>query len=250
MLTATFLHAQGIGPTAEKKLWDAGFLSWESVLGAESGLPLSDAQKQQLLPTIAASAEALARGDSHFLAQSIPSREHWRAAPTYKNSVAFLDIETTGGYDADDITIIGVYDGFESRIYVKGVDLEAFETDIKQYDLLVTFFGGGFDLPFLRRRFPKLLLDGLHIDLCPALRRLGYSGGLKAIERKLKITRTDEVEGMSGMDAVYLWSLYQRRGDKEALERLIAYNKADIENLALLLAFTYPRLAAATGFPG
>ena len=148
------------------------------------------------------------------------------------------------------VTVIGVYDGFDSRIYVKGRDLAAFETEIQNYDLLVTFFGTGFDVPFLRRRFPRLPLDQLHVDLCPALRRLGYTGGLKSIETQLGIHRTDDVEGMSGMDAVYLWSAWSRHGNQAALDRLLAYNRADIENMKLLLDFAYPKLVAASGFPG
>ena len=154
-------------------------------------------------------------------------------------------ISVMGGEQAANVLLTVKRD----QLQAKGKDLDEFRTDIQNYDLFVSFFGTGFDLPFLRRRFPGLLLDQLHIDLCPALRRLGYTGGLKAIETRLGISRSDTVEGMSGMDAVYLWSLWERRKDRAALARLIAYNKADIENLAFLLDFTYARLKAASGFP-
>jgi len=248
MLTATFCHAQGIGASTEKKLWDTGITHWEQALGAES-LPLTDNQKRLLLPVVEASQAALERGDSRWFQKNLPSREFWRGARAFE-SVAYVDIETDGGYAADSVTVIGLYDGFESRIYLKGKDLAAFANDIKDYSLLVSFFGTGFDLPFLRRRFPQLPLDQLHVDLCPALRRLGYTGGLKSIETQLRIRRVDEVEGMSGMDAVYLWSAWERRGSQEALDRLLAYNRADIENLKTLLDFAYPKLQAASGFPG
>ena len=78
---------------------------------------------------------------------------------------------------------------------------------------------------------------------------MGQTGGLKAIEHRLGIQRTDDVEGMSGMDAVYLWSRWERRKDREALARLLAYNRADIENLKLLLEWAYPRLIEHAGFP-
>lgn len=249
MLTATFCHAQSIGASTEQRLWNAGFCDWAAVLGAEQ-LPLKESQKRLLLPTVAASQAALERRDSRWFQANLPSRELWRGALAFEERVAYLDIETDGGYSADSITVIGVYDGFDSRIYVKGRDLADFEKDIQDFDLLVTFFGTGFDLPFLRRRFPQLPLDQLHIDLCPALRRLGYTGGLKSIEHQLGIARTDEVEGMSGMDAVYLWSAWTRHRNQAALDRLLAYNRADIENLKLLLNFAYPKLVAASGFPG
>ena len=250
MLTSTFLHAQGIGPTLERRLWDAGFLTWQDVLDADPDtLPLSPTQKALLLPTLADSQVALANGDFGYFARLLPQSEHWRAAPECMERIGFLDIETNGGYVADSITIIGVYDGWESRIYVKGRDLDEFAPDSARYALWVTFFGTGFDLPFLRRRFPSLPLDQIHIDLCASLRRLGYKGGLKRIEAQIGIARTPEVEGMSGMDAVRLWRQYRRYKDEDALNLLIAYNRADIENLQLLLAFAFGRLKRASGFP-
>ena len=250
MLTATFAHAQGIGPLTERRLWEAGLLSWEQALAAPpEALPLTTAQQAVLRPTLEASQAALAAGDYRFFARMLPAREHWRAAPHFTERMGFLDIETNGGLGADDITVIGVYDGDESRIYVKGRDLEAFAEDASRFAVWVTFFGGGFDLPMLRRRFPHLPFDQLHIDLCPALRRLGYKGGLKRIEDTLGIQRPPEVEGLGGWDAVRLWRQYRRHRDEEALRLLLAYNREDIENLALLLAFAYGRLKTASGFP-
>ena len=248
MLNATFSHAPGIGPGTEQKLWEGGILTWADAL-AHPDLPLSPARREALLPVISASQEALEREDWLWFAQNLPSREHWRCVPSLMESVGFLDIETDGGWSASSVTVIGLYDGYESQIFVKGQNLDDFPAAALEKNLLVTFFGTGFDLPFLRRRFPELALDQIHVDLCPALRRLGYTGGLKKIERVLGIQRDDEIENMSGMDAVYLWQAWRRNKSEEALERLIAYNKADIENLALLLAFAYPRLKTLSGFP-
>jgi uncharacterized protein YprB with RNaseH-like and TPR domain len=251
MLTATFLHAQGIGEVTERRLWDHGFTSWQQVLAANSReLPLTESQRALLLPVLEQSVTALENKDYRFFAEMLPHKEHWRAAPKLMDRIGFLDIETNGGYSADSITVIGVYNGDESRIYLKGKDLDEFAADADQYALWVTFFGTGFDLPFLRRRFPDLLLDQMHIDLCPALRRLGYKGGLKRIEQQIGISREDEIDGMSGYDAVRLWREWRSRKNQAALDLLIAYNRADIENLALLLAFTYQRLKSLSGFPG
>jgi uncharacterized protein YprB with RNaseH-like and TPR domain len=251
MLTATFLHAQGIGEVTERRLWDHGFTSWQQVLdAAPRELPLTDAQRALLLPVLEQSVIALAEENYRFFAEMLPHREHWRAAPKLMDRIGFLDIETNGGYSADSITVIGVYNGDESRVYVKGRDLEEFARDADKYALWVTFFGTGFDLPFLRRRFPDLPLDQMHIDLCPALRRLGYKGGLKRIEQQIGISRDEEIDGMSGYDAVRLWREWRSRKDQGALDLLLAYNRADIENMALLLAFAYQRLKSLSGFPG
>lgn len=250
VLTATFLHAQSVGPISERRLWEAGIVSWEQALAAApSDLPLSDAQRAFLLPTLEASVAALACGDYAYFADILPASEHWRAAKEFGHRIGFLDIETNGGMRPDDITVIGVYDGDESRLYVKYRDLQDFAAHTEKYAVWVTFFGTGFDLPMLRRRFPNVSFDQLHIDLCPSLRRLGYKGGLKRIEQQLGIARPPELDGLSGLDAVRLWRQWRQRSDADALERLLAYNREDIENLSLLLAFVYGRLKAASGFP-
>jgi hypothetical protein len=252
MLTSTFLHAQGIGAVTERRLWEQGFTSWQHVLDAATSadLPLTTAQAALLIPTLERSVEALDSGDYRYFADAIPHSEHWRAAPALMDRIGFLDIETNGGYGADAITVIGVYDGDVSRTYVKGHDLDEFAEDAGKYALWVTFFGTGFDLPFLKRRFPDLDWETqMHIDLCPALRRLGLRGGLKSIERQIGIDRSDEVAGMSGLDAVRLWRQWSNYKDGDALECLLAYNRADIENLSLLLAYAYQRLKASSGFP-
>ena len=249
MLTATFSHAPGVGDGTEQKLWNEGILNWEQALG-HPALPLSPARREALLPVIEASQGAMERADWRWFSKNLAGREHWRCVPHLMDRAGFLDIETDGGYGADSVTVIGLYDGYESQLFVKGRNLDDFPAAIAEKDLLVTFFGAGFDLPFLRRRFPELALDQVHVDLCPALRRLGYTGGLKKIERVLGIQRDDEIESMSGMDAVYLWQAWQRQRSQEALDLLLAYNRADIENLALLLAFAYPRLKTLSGYPG
>lgn len=251
MLTSTFLHAQGIGPLTERKLWQAGVLTWDDALGAApSDLPLTSAQRALLLPTLEASMMALEKRDHTYFADVLPHGEHWRAAKEFGDRIGFLDIETNGGMRPDDITMIGLYDGDESRIYVKYRDLQDFAGDIDRFAVFVTFFGTGFDLPMLRRRFPYLPFDQLHVDLCPALKRLGYRGGLKRIENQLGIARPPEVDGLGGFDAVRLWRQWRRKHDEDALALLLAYNREDIENLSLLLAFAYGRLKTASGFPG
>ncbi|MDX1933661.1 MAG: ribonuclease H-like domain-containing protein [Capsulimonadales bacterium] len=251
MLTATFLHAPGIGETTEKRLWQRGIRSWKRALSATPAeLALSKAKIATFLPAVAASQEALTRNDHRYFASLLPAREHWRAMEAFGDRIGFLDIETNGGFRPDDITLIGVYDGFESRFYVQGKNLADFVAETERCALWVTYFGTGFDLPFLKRRFPEIPFDQLHVDLCPLLRRLGYTGGLKRVEESVGLRRPPEVDGMSGMDAVHLWNRYRRYRNTDALERLIQYNRADIENLKPLFDFAYPRLRERIGFDG
>jgi uncharacterized protein YprB with RNaseH-like and TPR domain len=92
------------------------------------------------------------------------------------------------------------------------------------------------------------------IDLRMFLHQLGCHGGLQRIARQWGIYREDEIAGLTGFDAVLLWARY-RHGDAAALQRLIAYNRADVVNLEVLLKRGYElardqvRAAADTTVP-
>jgi uncharacterized protein YprB with RNaseH-like and TPR domain len=253
MLTATFIHAQGVGPATEKALWTQGATSWQAYADNADAYKIPPRHRSVLQQTVDESLAALADGRVDYFAQNIPKREHWRAFSEFGEKIGYLDIETDGGYDADAITVIGLYDGRDVHTYLKGRDLAKFAFDCQDYDGFVTFFGTGFDVPFLKRRFPVLesvFADRFHIDLCPLLRRLGHRGGLKSIEHQLNIPRVPETDGLDGMDAVRLWSIHRRGGrdSEEALRLLLAYNREDVVNMKTLLEYAAPRLKEAAGW--
>lgn len=199
-------------------------------------------QKEVVVDEISRSLYQLQRKNQRFFSERLPRRELWRAFPDFRDSIAYLDIETTGlsPYD-DDITVIGLYDGRDVHTFVRGINLKDFGRKIKQYRLLVTYNGAGFDLRFIEEEFPKLDLNQIHIDLRFPLRRIGLTGGLKAIERGVGIHRPKETDGLDGFDAVRLWKEYQR-GEKESLDLLVAYNREDIVNLEALMRIAYATL--------
>lgn len=234
LLTSTFIHSPGIGPGTEQRIWLRGITTWEDLLARHNEVKLPAGRRQILLDTVEESLARLAARDHLYFASALPHREHWRAIPEFGDRIAYLDIETTGMGEEHQITLIGLYDGKGYRKYQWGENLQDFPDDIGQYTTLVTFFGSGFDLPVIRRWFPRLRLNQLHIDLCFALKRVGYKGGLKSVEQQLGISRSSETTGLSGWDAVRLWNEYQQ-GSLEALDLLIAYNREDVVNLARLL---------------
>ncbi len=253
MLTTTFIHAPGIGGVTERSIWSQGVTCWNDYLERVDEIKIADRHRPILDQTLADSINALEGGDASYFAQKLAQREHWRAVKDFPK-FAYLDIETDGGMDADGLTIIGLSDGYETRVYTKGIDLAQFAYECQDYDGFVTFFGAGFDLPFLKRRFPvleRVFADRFHIDLCPLLKTLGYGGGLKSIERQLKINRKPECDGLNGMDAVRLWRIYERGGDDadDALRLLHAYNVEDVVNMKALLDFAIPRMQMRAGMP-
>lgn len=238
MLTSTFIHAQGIGAKTEKKIWQSGATDWETFLDMYDDLGISAKHKAFALPVVEESIEKYEEADFGWFAKELPSSEHWRAFKSFGGKTGYLDIETTGMNSSAAVTIIGLYDGEEMKTYIKGHNLEEFLDDIRDYSVLVTYFGGGFDLPMLRSAFPGLTFDQIHMDLCPVLRRLGLKGGLKSIEEQMKIERVPETKGLDGFDAVRLWREYEW-GSKESLDLLVSYNREDVVNLKPLAEYAY-----------
>jgi uncharacterized protein YprB with RNaseH-like and TPR domain len=244
MLESTFIHCQGIGAKTEQKLWSVGARTWQDYAERVESLRLSALQRSRLDSTIQESLRRLAAGDFAWFAEMLPQREHWRALPVFRDRIAYLDIETNGGMSPSDLTLVGMYDGVEMRQFVRGVNLADFPEAMQDRALIVTFFGTGFDLPFLRRAY-NMDFAQLHIDLCFLLKRLGYSGGLKQVEREFGIGRSEETDGLSGWDAVRLWREW-RRGSRSSLETLLAYNREDVLNMETLLETAWPLILAKT----
>ena len=236
MLEHTFVHIQGIGPKTEQKIWRSGIRTWHDFL-RRKGTILSAGRDGFVSDELELSVNK--RRDIKYFTDRLSSGEMWRLFDECESSLVYLDIETSGGGQGiDEITVIGIYDGRKVRTFVNGKNLDEFEIAICDYDMVVTFNGTCFDLPVIRRWFRNISLPPAHIDLRFLLKRLGYTGGLKKIEKSIGIVRNSEIDGMDGYEAVLLWKAYEW-GDEKALETLIKYNTADILNLKPLMAIGY-----------
>ena len=149
--------------------------------------------------------------------------------------VLFLDIETTGlSHFYDEITIVGWAIDGKSGTFIKGQDPADLFQATQRAVAVVTFNGIRFDQRFLKQEFPQVSLPEAHIDLMYLCRRVGLTGGQKAIEATLGLDFRDDLEGVDGFAAVLLWHQYLR-GELGALKRLIAYNRADIAAMGGLM---------------
>jgi uncharacterized protein YprB with RNaseH-like and TPR domain/predicted nuclease with RNAse H fold len=244
VLDQTFIHIPGIGQGTERQLWQAGITSWDGFSDFFTRpAAISPALRRRLETYIPQSIEAVGRRDAGFFARLARLGEAWRLFPEFAGECVFLDIETTGLSPVfDTVTMVGLFDGHRYEVFIDGQNLQDLPDRLKKYSVVVTFNGSGFDLRFLKLAFKNLQLPPIHIDLRWVTRRLGYRGGLKAIEREFGISRDHSVADIDGYDATVLWSRHLR-GDGAALQQLITYNTEDVVHLKAIMEMAYDQLA-------
>ena len=180
----------------------------------------------------------------------------------FRANTAFLDIETTGLFPYQDkVTLVGILDSDGYHAFIRGRNLRDVRaaTDghgirvqllrnvwraIKKYDLVVTYNGTLFDLPFLVNDVSgarQPIGEIPHVDLRFTLRRIGLTGGLKRIERETGMFRESDLSSLDGYDAVRLWRMWED-GDEGALATLIRYNAEDVLSLPRLADMAYNEL--------
>ena len=153
----------------------------------------------------------------------------------------YLDTEAT--YQGE-LTVIGLHHAAIGTVQLVGKDITraALEAILPFALCVYTYNGDKFDLPIIKKQVGVDLQQRYRsVDLMKACHRARLYGGLKGVEEKLGISR--QHEGMSGKDAVALWYEYEKTGDETALQRLLAYNREDVENLIVLREHLEQRLA-------
>lgn len=249
MLRHTFIHLPRVGVATELALWNAGIATWEDFLGASSLPARVRGRQTELCAYLEECRARLEAADASFFHHCLPSGERWRLYPDFRERVAFLDIETTGGPAGTGyITMVGILDSESYKAYIKGYNLDDLRAALERYDLVVTYNGAAFDLPYIEHFFGRVFAGKAHLDLMVPLRRLGYRGGLKAIEKQLRVGRPSDLEGLDGYDAVLLWRMW-RRGDKGALATLVRYNAEDVASLPALADIVYRELSGRLPVP-
>jgi uncharacterized protein YprB with RNaseH-like and TPR domain len=246
MLENTFVHIPGIGDVKERRLWQAGIQNWEMLLEKKSQETLPEWVSDKVVKEVKRSKENLEEGNFRYFRTRLPHRDFWRTFPEFRDRTVFLDIETTGlDRFNDDMTVVGLYNGDTVQTFVNGKNLDELPAALDRFSTIVSFNGLMFDMPFIAAQFEEITFEQIQLDLRFILKRLGYRGGLKSIEKQLGISRAGETEGLSGLDAIRLWRQYER-GSENALEILIKYNTEDIVNLEKLMTFAYDELKKRT----
>lgn len=241
MITHSFIHLPGIGEGTERKLWEKGVRSWDDLESSLNDV-FGKKKAETLKLCLDESRAALEKQHLKYFAEKMKSAHVWRLVHPCSDSIAYLDIETTGlGFPPQShSTTIAVL--FKGEIMVehdpakKLALLQRLEAEAK---MIVTFNGLCFDLPFLRRE-TGLEFKMPHVDLRVWFRRHGLGGGLKAIQKNFPNVHQRASMDIDGFDAVRLWKMH-KRGVPRALETLMTYNAEDSLVLEPLLYVAYEK---------
>ncbi|MCR5666979.1 MAG: ribonuclease H-like domain-containing protein [Eubacterium sp.] len=169
------------------------------------------------------------------------------------NKPVFYDIETTGfSRDYHMIYMIGIGQIEDNHITStqllaeqeqdEPVILREFFKRIAGSDLLISYNGKRFDLPFILARAKKFDIPlpstlppelDLYLEAKPIFRFLSVPDQkLKTMERFFHISREDQ---MSGKELIEVFKNYQQKHDEKSEQLLLCHNAEDILNLPDLM---------------
>lgn len=244
MIRNTYIHLPGISQNTEKKIWEQGITDWNSFISKDKINKISPSKKIFYNNKLKEANHHLSNYNSEYFSGLMKPSETWRLFNYFKDDVVYLDIETDGLCRWNDITVVGLFDGINTKTMIKDINLDfnTLKKELSRYKLIVTFNGASFDLPFIERRFPGTIPKVPHLDLRFACKKIGLSGGLKKIEEELGMRRRELVRGLDGGDALTLWKMYKGSGDEHYLNLLVEYNEEDIINLKRIAEHTYKEL--------
>ena len=230
MIKNSFIILDRIGSTKERYLWNSGIKDWNEFLYQENIKYFPKKSKNYYDRKIKESSTALQEYNSSYFTDKLSPLESWRLYEYFQEDAIFLDIEIAGSHKKGHITILGLFDGYDTKTMVRGInlDLPALKEFLSNYKLIVTFNGSSFDIPFIKKRHPNLLPDIPHFDLRHACAKLGLTGGLKHIEREFGIKRSRYLENF---DPISYWNSFRCTGDRKYLDMLVEYNEEDVINL-------------------
>ncbi|MBI5390342.1 ribonuclease H-like domain-containing protein [Candidatus Woesearchaeota archaeon] len=242
MICNTFLLLKGMGKRKEQQLWKSGIKEWNDFLAVSSVRGVSGIAKRQFDHQLHEAKARLLAGDSTYFAERVPSAEHWRCYDDWSNECCFLDIETAS--QGRQITVVGISDGYSYKTLVRKANLypELLKQELARYKMIVTFNGSSFDLPHLEKWSKGIVPKIPHFDLKHGCARLGYTGGLKEVEKQLGVVRAELVSRVKGGDPRLLWKTFLATGDQHYLDLLLAYNEEDVMNLKRIAEKVYHTL--------
>ena len=235
VINKSFIFLEKVGKIKEKNIWKQGINTWHDFLKTDDIKGISKKSKNKYDRLIKEAQQALMDEKPSFFINKLPSIEMWRLYNEFKDSCCFLDIEIDS---YGKVVLVGISNYYDTNFFVKGVNLSKgyIERELEKYKIIVTFNGGAFDLPKIRKEL-KVNISLPHIDLKPLCVNLGLKGGLKEVEKLLDLGRPSHLYG----NPIGLWKSFHASGDREYLDLLLDYNREDCENLKNVMDHVYKK---------
>lgn len=177
-------------------------------------------------------------------------------------AVAIIDIETTGLHPEKNQMILGgisvpnfknstieTIQYFAEHIEEEPAVLQAYSKILGNFDLVISYNGNQFDLPFFRKRLKATHLPDINFSPCQSLdlywalnahtnlRRVLPNLKQKTVESFMGLwaTRADEI---TGRESVQLYESYLQTGDQESEDLILLHNCDDLLQLTRLLGIS------------
>jgi hypothetical protein len=226
MLKSTFTIFTGIGPRKEYDLWKRGVKSWNDLLADEDCT-------RAMTSEIGLAEEALLRRDAGYFTRRLRPSDRWRILHEFASGAAFIDVELDGWGMYSEPVVVGILAHGTFNSFVKGVNLstEAVLRKLGDAEMLVSYNGTRHDIHYIHRIIPDIEIRYPAVDLVDMAKKAKLFGGLKAVERRFDIRRSQLVELSANGRAVNLWNMWKRKGSRGALNLLKQYNMDDTCNL-------------------
>lgn len=166
--------------------------------------------------------------------------------------IGVLDIETTGLNPARNKFILGglldmqtmtMHQYFAENRSEERQALESFAAEVSGLDMVITYNGRHFDMPFINRRLQSFSAAGcapydldlyLVVNGHSPIKRFVPNLRQKTVENYMGLwqNRTDEI---SGAESVELYNSYEKTGDPELCRKILLHNSDDVLQLSRLL---------------
>ncbi|MGM0395516.1 MAG: ribonuclease H-like domain-containing protein [Bacillota bacterium] len=169
------------------------------------------------------------------------------------DDICFFDIETTGlSRDYHHIYLIGIlyFDDMKKswtilQLFADSLEeeeqiLHEFTRQTRGFNILVSYNGDSFDIPFIIRRLEKYghsWSPSSSLDLYKYIRENRYlieipDLKLKTVEKYIGINRIDS---LSGKDCIELYKSYAKMNSDNLLQLILQHNYDDLQHMPLLL---------------
>lgn len=254
---------------------------------AEGGMEQGEVKDLSSLPIVVSKGNVEETERGSLLRLLMPASDIWPEAPTFfdeylksvmdtpgplpeklaplrpllsakQNSVLYLDIETTGLGTAP-LFLIGLMYAAGATLYIdqlfardyseEAAVLEYFQQLLEHFDVVVTFNGAKFDVPFISERMAYHLVpfrfEAVHIDLLPLSRSVVGSRApnhkLQTLERFL--CGRKRLGDIPGHEIPEAYHDFVRTGDARRIETILHHNRLDLVTMLQLVTIFINRSA-------